>query len=67
VATEFSTSGRHHIHVGQKASLKFTLDNKKETKIIMEVIIRSIRDNIIGCEFLDQADIGKDLGFYLHP
>ena len=63
----FSVSGLHNIHVGQKASLSFTLDNKKKTKLCKKVIIRSVRDNNIGCEFLDQDDIGKDLGFYLQP
>ncbi|MBU0946900.1 MAG: PilZ domain-containing protein [Bacteroidetes bacterium] len=63
----FTISGLHNIHVGQKASLSFTLDNKKQTKIVKEVIIRTIRENAIGCEFLDQGDLGKDLGFYLRP
>lgn len=63
----FSVSGQHNINVGQKASISFTLDNKKQTKICKQVIIRSIKENEIGCEFLDSNDIGKDLGFYLQP
>lgn len=63
----FSISGHHNINVGQKASLRFTLDNKKKTELCKEVIIRSIRGNQIGCEFLDKNEIGKDLGFYLQP
>ncbi|MBU1139179.1 MAG: PilZ domain-containing protein [Proteobacteria bacterium] len=63
----FSVSGHHNINVGQKATINFTLDNKKQTKLCKEVIIRSVRENNIGCEFLDPGDIGKDLGFYLQP
>lgn len=63
----FSVSGVHNITVGQQAVLNFTLDNKKQTKLVKKVVIRAIRDNFIGCEFLDQTQIGKDLGFYLQP
>ncbi len=63
----FSVSGFHNINVGQKVLLYFNLDNTKNTKLTKEVVVRTIDNNFIGCEFLDQTQIGKDLGFYLRP
>lgn len=64
----FTVSGIHNISEGQRARITFTLDNKKETQIAKDVIVKSIRKkNIIGCEFEDKGQLGKDLGFYLHP
>jgi PilZ domain-containing protein len=63
----FSVSGMHDIHIGQKALLNFKLDNKKQTELTKKVMVKSIQDNYIGCEFVNQSQIGKDLGFYLQP
>jgi len=63
----FSISGPHSITVGQKALLNFKLDNKKQTELTKKVIVKNILENNIGCEFLNQGQIGKDLGFYLQP
>jgi len=63
----FSISGHHSIQIGQQALLNFKLDNKKQTELTKKVIVKNIRDNNIGCEFLNQGQIGKDLGFYLQP
>lgn len=62
---EFSVSGLHNIDIGYKIAIEFELDNKKRTKISKKVIVRSVRDNNIGCEFRDPDNVGKDLGFYL--
>ncbi len=64
---DFSVSGRHTINIDQKIVITFKLDNKKETEIQKQVIVRRISDNSIGCEFIEQTQIGKDLGFYLRP
>ncbi len=64
---DFSVSGHHNIQLDQKIGLTFKLDNKKETEISKQVIVRQIRENSIGCEFIEQSQIGKDLGFYLRP
>ncbi len=63
----FSISGKHNITIGQKALLNFRLDDKKQTVLTKKVIIKNVRKNTIGCEFINQSQIGKDLGFYLQP
>jgi len=63
----FSISGVHNISIGQKALLNFRLDDKKQTVLTKKVLIKNVRKNTIGCEFINQTQIGKDLGFYLQP
>ena len=63
----FSISGVHNISIGQKALLNFRLDDRKQTVLTKKVLIKNVRDNAIGCEFINQTQIGKDLGFYLQP
>ncbi len=61
----FEVHGVHHILIGQKALVEFTLDNRKETLIKKQVTIRSVRGHAIGCEFHQDQAFEKDLGFYL--
>ena len=63
----FSVSGMHNISTGQKALLNFRIDDKKQTELTIKVLIKNIRGNTVGCEFINQNQIGKDLGFYLQP
>jgi len=61
----FEISGVHDIKVGLKGSINFTLDDNKQTVFFKNVIIRSIHENRIGCEFIEDQAYQKDLGFYL--
>lgn len=61
----FEVHGIHDIHIGQKAVVEFTLDNRKETLIKKQVTVRSVRGHDIGCEFHQDQAFEKDLGFYL--
>lgn len=61
----FTVSGIHAIEAGQKAQIKFTLDNPKKTVLEKEVKIIAVNNNLIGCAFLDDLQFEKDLGFYL--
>lgn len=63
----FEVKGLHDLQVGQKGSLVFTLDNRKETILYKQVIIKSVHDNQIGCEFVEDQAYMKELGFYLLP
>ncbi|MCK5071530.1 MAG: PilZ domain-containing protein [Desulfocapsa sp.] len=63
----FSVSGIHNLTVGLHAIIKFNLNDKKQTELTKKVVIKSVYENNIGCEFLDQSVIGKDLGFFLRP
>jgi len=61
----FTVTNPHNIEVGQKVELSFSLDNRKATRLLKEVIIRSVKGDQIGCEFLGSQAFEKDLGFYL--
>lgn len=63
----FTVSGTHPIQPGQKARIEFTLNNPKQTKLDKKVTIISVKNNFIGCAFLDNQPFEKDLGFYLRP
>jgi hypothetical protein len=63
----FRVKGMHSIMIGQKARLRFTLDNKKQTPIDKNVIIKAVNAGYIGCEFIEDRAFDKDLGFYLQP
>ncbi len=61
----FTVSAIHTIVAGQKARIKFTLDDPKQTQMEKEVEIVAVNKNLIGCAFLDAQQFEKDLGFYL--
>jgi len=61
----FIVSGTHVIELGQKAKIKFTLSNRKQTRMEKKVEIVSIKGNHIGGTFLDDQQFEKDLGFFL--
>ncbi len=61
----FEIKGMHDLKIGQKAVLVFKLDNRKETVLNKNVLIRSVNGNRIGCEFIEDRAFDKDLGFYL--
>lgn len=63
----FSVSGVHSIKKGQQAKIKFTLDNRKATELDKHVTIKSIKNNYIGCQFIENQAFEKELGFYLRP
>jgi len=59
--------GTHSLQVGDKGSLRFKLDNRKESIIVKLVIVRTVSGNKIGCQFAADRVYEKDLGFYLRP
>ena len=63
----FSVSGPHNLTAGHHAIVEFTLNDRKQTVLSKRVIIKTVYENNIGCEFINQADLGKDLGFFLRP
>lgn len=63
----FAVSGKHSIKQKQTATLTFTLDNRKRTKLVKEVVIRAVNGNFIGCQFVENQAFEKELGFYLRP
>lgn len=63
----FEVRGVHGLEVGHKGSLVFTLDNRKETVLYRQVVIRTVDKNRIGCQFVEDRAFDKELGFYLLP
>ena len=65
----FKVNAPPSFSVGNKVSLEFRLDDKNNTNIKKDVIIKNISENnVVGSEFysLDPSDpIDKILGFYL--
>lgn len=61
----FTFSGMDGIKKGQTVELVFQLDDKKQTKLVKQVIVCSVSDNYVGSEFTGQELFEKDLGFYL--
>jgi hypothetical protein len=64
---QFTTHSSHHIEIGDHARITFILDDKKQTKIDKRVVIQSIVDNIIGCQFGSNEIPEQGLRFYLFP
>ena len=54
----------HEIKVGDILKLQFTLDDKENSEVTKEVIVRSISGNSLGTEFLSLEHYDK-LGSYL--
>ncbi len=61
----FTVAGIHNIQVGQNISIDFVLDNPKQTELKQQAVVRSVKKNLIGCEFRREQAFEKDLGFYL--
>lgn len=61
----FTVPDVHFIEKGQVLSLSFTLDDKKKTRLVKEVVVMSVKENFIGCSFIDRQAYDKELGFYL--
>ncbi len=58
-------SGANGVKVGEQGTLRFVLDDQKDTSLIKPVIIKSVSNNRIGCQFSEEKDFEKALGFYL--
>ncbi len=61
----FTISGLHRIEKGQELLLEFQLNDKMKTVLKKRVIVKSVQQNTIGCQFTDNAEMEKALGFFL--
>jgi len=61
----FYTISSHQLKLGDIIQVKFLLDDKRETEIDRQMVVRSIERNHIGAQFAEQLPYDKDLGFYL--
>jgi len=56
---------RHAVSKGDKLRIRFELDTSTSPKIELDIVARYIKDNLIGCEFLDSNIVDKEIRFYL--
>jgi glyoxylase-like metal-dependent hydrolase (beta-lactamase superfamily II) len=62
----FTTLKLVRAQVGDTLKVKFTLDKVPPEIVEKEVIVRTIKDNYIGCEFTKESGFNdRTLGFYL--
>jgi glyoxylase-like metal-dependent hydrolase (beta-lactamase superfamily II) len=62
----FTALGQIRAQVGDKLMVKFTLDREPPEIIEKEVLVKTIQDNYIGCEFIEESGFtDRTLGFYL--
>ncbi len=63
----FSTVAGHNLRKGDDIKITFTLDDGDRSGIDKNAVVRVVIDKYIGCEFTDQSQHDKTLGFYLMP
>lgn len=63
----FTVSGLHAIQQEQVVQVEFQLSDTNKTVLKKQAIVRSVRQNSVGCEFISHSDIDKALGFFLQP
>lgn len=61
----FTVSGLHRIEKGQELEIVFQLDDKNKTVLKKRVIVKSVAQNCIGCQFIANTEMEKALGFFL--
>lgn len=61
----FTVSGLHRIDKGQELLLEFQLNDKMKTVLKKMALVKSVQQNNIGCQFMENVEIDKALGFYL--
>jgi glyoxylase-like metal-dependent hydrolase (beta-lactamase superfamily II) len=62
----FTALNRVRVQLGDRLKVKFTLDKVPPETVEKDVIVRSIQDNYISCEFAEESGFtDRTLGFYL--
>ncbi len=61
----FCISNGHKIAKGNKLRVEFRIDDKRKTFIGREVVVKVVRGNYIGAEFINVDEYDKFLGYYL--
>ncbi|WP_460032393.1 PilZ domain-containing protein [Megalodesulfovibrio paquesii] len=63
----FVTTSNYFLKPETIVELNFQLDDLKMTPIHRRVRVRSVKETLIGAEFLEHRERDKDLGYYLMP
>jgi len=57
--------GMNNNQVGDELKVRFTLNDQHSSLIEKRVVVRLVKQNYLGCEFLDVDIHDKALGFYM--
>lgn len=57
--------GFNQFRIGDELRISFNLDDRHNSLIEKKVMVRLVKQNYIGCQFLDPSSQDKALGFYL--
>jgi hypothetical protein len=63
----FRTRLPHSLQRGEVIALRFVLDNKVQSEVQKQAIVRRIQGCFIGAQFCDLQAFDKELGYYLMP
>ena len=63
----FQAVGGNRIKNKDELRVTFTLDDTHSSVIKKHVVVRIVRDQFVGCEYLHAQEYDKALGFYLLP
>ncbi|ADW17481.1 type IV pilus assembly PilZ [Desulfobulbus propionicus DSM 2032] len=61
----FTVSGIHRIEQGQLLLIEFQLNDKNNTVLKKQAVVKTVQHNSIGCEFRCNVEMDKALGFFL--
>jgi hypothetical protein len=62
----FTTLFQHSLKSGDIIKINFNLDDVHKSRVSLNVVIKRVKDRMVGAEFCD-CHIGKALAFYLLP
>ncbi len=61
----FKVFGKQDVRVNDRFRVKFTLDNTASSVIQKEVVVRSVAEETIGCQFVGKDACDVTIGFYM--
>jgi PAS domain S-box-containing protein len=61
----FKASAKTELRVGDLLRVKFTLDNTAGSVIQKAVVVRSVTEGVVGCQFVGQDACDVTIGFYM--
>lgn len=62
---QYNVVGLNRLYPGCILDLDFELDDKNNSQIKKQALVRHVRDNVVGCEFVDTGTSDRALAFYL--
>lgn len=63
----FRTAWKNQYQVGEVLRVSFVLDNMRQTVITKTVVVKSVRDRLVGAAFHHPDEPNATFGFYLMP